>query len=159
MRTVPPLFSKDLPPCGMNPQVAYENVVALLRKRWLYFHGEKSLTDVCRVVKDGLDNQGFLFPVRGPSSTTTRPQQRMPWRREAVFYFETRWIEYFLREAQATEPMTEPNLISHENQSSIPKELGLRCDKKDVLALWDAWHAKKRAPSPLVPGASAELAC
>jgi len=136
----------------MNPQVAYENVVGRLRTRWLYFRGEKSSIDVCQVLKDDLNNQDFLFPVHRPSIQASRFQQRTPWRREAVFYYETRWIDYFLREAQATDSMTESELISREHQSSIPRELGLRCDKKNVLTLWDAWHAKKRAPSPLVPG-------
>ena len=150
---MPSLLGKDLPPCGLNPQVAYENVNARLRKRWIYFRGKKTASDVCQVVKDDLDNQNFLFPAFSvPSAIGRSKQQRTPWRREAVFSYEVRWIDYFLREAQAMEPMTESELIAHAEQPSIPKELGLRCDEKDVLALWDAWHAKKRAPSPLVPG-------
>lgn len=152
-RTVPSLFGSDLPPCGLHAQVAYEHVNTRLRKRWLFFRGEKSVSEICQVVKDDLDNQQYLFPAFSrPKETGMPKRQRTPWRSETVFAYEVQWIEYFLREAQAIKPMTESELIIQAKQTSIPKELDLRCERKDVQALWGAWHAKKRAPSPMMPG-------
>jgi hypothetical protein len=148
---VPSLFSKDLPPCGLDLQVAYENVNERLRKCWLHFRGEKSVAEVCQVVKDDLDNQKYLFPAFGPTREVAR-KQRIPWRRETVFNYEIKWIDYFLREAHAVEPMTESEIIARTKQSSIPKELGLWCDDLHVLDLWEAWHTKKRTPSRLMQG-------
>jgi hypothetical protein len=155
---VPSLIGQDLPPCGLSVQVAYENVNARLRKRWLYFRGQKPLSEVCQVVKDDLANQSILFPSSPRASRSIgKSPHRTPWRRESVFYYEIRWIDYFLRETRVPEPMTESELLSRADQPVIPKELGLECNRKDVLALWDIWHKKKRAMSPPLPGMDAEF--
>ncbi|KAF2680195.1 hypothetical protein K458DRAFT_393162 [Lentithecium fluviatile CBS 122367] len=154
---MPSLLGKDLPPCGLPIQVAYENVNSRLRERWLYFRGQKSVVDVCQVIKDNLVNQSTHFPpFTRPSGLPAKNVKRTPWRREDVFLYEVCWIHYFLREALAPEPVIESGLDGRANQPAIPEELGLQCNRKDVLELWDAWHVKKRARSPAAPDGDAE---
>ncbi|KAF2638938.1 hypothetical protein P280DRAFT_66789 [Massarina eburnea CBS 473.64] len=137
---MPSLLGKDLPPCGLEPQVAYGNVNLEIRKCWLYFRGEKSLNDVCRYVEYAIHRQNTL-----------PRDERTPWRRAGVMRYELRWIDYFVRESQITEPLTESELLNRRKESSIPPELGFRCSDKYALHLWEEWQKKKRVPSPILP--------
>lgn len=156
MFTVPALFGKDLPPCGAEIQVAYDNVNTRLRQRWLSHRGQLSASDICQTVKEELSNQNLMWPAF--CFKAGQFKKRKPWRRENVFHYEVRWIDYFVREAQAPEPMTESEIVDREKQPSVPNVLGFTCDKKEVLELWDAWHTKKRARAPAVPGTAMDAA-
>lgn len=147
---MPALFGTDLPPCGPDVQVAYSNVNALLRQRWIYYKGAQSASNICHLVKAHLHNQNEIWP---PFFSRSETKHRQPWRRENVFQYELRWIDYFVRESQAPEPMTESEIIDRAKESSIPKELRITCNRNDVLQLWDAWHEKKRARTPTTLGA------
>lgn len=76
---VPAIFGKDLPPCGPEVQVAYENVNTRLRKHWLAHRGHQPVVEVCNVVKEELVNQNFLFPAFTIKGVF---KKRKPWRRE-----------------------------------------------------------------------------
>ncbi|KAF2868333.1 hypothetical protein BDV95DRAFT_579618 [Massariosphaeria phaeospora] len=149
---LPALFGNDLPPCGAEVQVAYENVNARLRDIWMANRGRLAVSDVCQAVQEELANQKFMYP---PNSQKGQFKKRKPWRRENVFLFETRWIEYFVEEAaayaKAMDAMTESEIINTKKQSVIPEVLGIHTDRADVHALWREWHEKKRAKTPAVP--------
>ncbi|KAJ4302671.1 hypothetical protein N0V90_001560 [Kalmusia sp. IMI 367209] len=130
--------TKDLPPCYAIIQVAYENVVNELRKRWLYRHGEESIADTCRFVHSNLSNQNLMWPLL--TRARERNKRNIPWRRRRVFEYELRWIEYFVREAETT-----GFNLEQDEQFPIPKELGLQCEKSDVLKMWETWLKKRRA--------------
>jgi len=148
---VPALFGTDLPPCGLEIQVAYENVNARLRERWLDHRGRLGAVDICQAVKDELSNQNFLFPAFSIKGTA---KKRKPWRRENVFKYELRWIDYFVREAQAQAPelMTESEIMDRKKEASAPAVLGFNINRQDVSRLWDAWNEKKRAKTLAMPG-------
>jgi hypothetical protein len=149
---VPSILGKDLPPCGLHPQVAYENLNRKIRHRWLYFRGENPVTDICRSIGEDLGNQEILWP---PFTLKGKKKPRTPWRHELVFQYELRWIKYFIRESQIVEPMTESELLERRKEQSIPFELRLGGhEEKYVLDLWESWHKKKRAPFPPLPGAA-----
>jgi hypothetical protein len=150
---VPPLFGKDLPPCGPEIQVAYENVVGRLRELWFAHHGRTSATDICRIAKENLDRQKEAFPnsfAGKPSSSRPRP-----WRRQNVFNYELKWIAYFIREAQildgAHEKKSEAELLEFKKESPVPNELGLHLNNGAVIKMWGEWHGKKRVLAPVVP--------
>jgi hypothetical protein len=148
---VPSLFGVDLPPCNAEIQVAYENVVTILRSRWLAQRGRIAAIDLCNSVKTDLINQNFMYPA---FSIKGKYKKRKPWRRENVFKYELRWIEYFVREAQAQCPdlMTESEIMERRKEASAPGVLGFNlADWPDVRNLWDEWHMKKRAKTLAMP--------
>jgi hypothetical protein len=150
---VPPLFGTDLPPCNAEVQVAYGIINSKLRQRWLNSRGQASTTDICKAVKEELSQQNTLWPpfaLKGPF------KRRKPWCRETVFKYQMYWIEYFNREAQALEPLTESEIMDRKKQASVPRELRFNVVRFDISKLWDQWHEKKRAKTPLVPGVSHE---
>lgn len=152
---MPSLFGKDLPPCGPEIQLAYENVNKRLRKQWLADLGATSALDVCLAVRCELEHDEKNRPPFSRPSATTRVlgRYRTPWRRESVFLYELRWIDYFVREANEAreanhaEPMTESGILA---RAGPPSELHLPLERQDILQLWDAWHAKKRGTSPIL---------
>jgi hypothetical protein len=93
-RTVPTLFSTALPPCGLVPQLAYENIVHRLRALWLSRSqnpsANLSVTSLCRVILADLKTEEDQ-PIS---------QALKPWRRSSVFAYEVRWARYFVREAE-----------------------------------------------------------
>ena len=94
-RTVPTLFSTALPPCGLLPQLAYDNIVHRLRALWLSrsqdpSSGNLSILSLCRTVLADLKTEEDQ-PVS---------QALNPWRRSSVFAYEVRWARYFVREAE-----------------------------------------------------------
>ncbi|KAF1957442.1 hypothetical protein CC80DRAFT_361645, partial [Byssothecium circinans] len=93
---VPSLLGKDLPPCGPEVQIAYENVNNMIRERWLSQLGKEPLNKSCIYVRRQLFTQQLVSPP------FNRPDQRhrVPWRREIVFLYELRWIAYFVRESE-----------------------------------------------------------
>jgi hypothetical protein len=148
---VPSLFGVDLPPCNAEIQIAYENVVNLLRFRWLDQHGQTDAVDLCHAVKTELTNQNFMYPA---FSIKGKYKKRKPWRRENVFKYELRWIDYFIKEAQAQCPdlMTESEVLERRKEASAPGVLGFNlADWPDVRKLWDEWHVKKRAKTLAMP--------
>ncbi|KAF2474166.1 uncharacterized protein BDR25DRAFT_301622 [Lindgomyces ingoldianus] len=144
---MPALFGKDLPPCGLDLQVAYENINLRLRKRWLQNHGYVNVVDTCRSIKSELDRDQRIWP---PTQNHSFTKKRRPWRRENVFKRELQWIKYFLREAQAQSPelMTESEILNLSKESPVPLELGLSVSRSDVLKLWNEWNRLKRMPTP-----------
>ncbi|PSN71598.1 hypothetical protein BS50DRAFT_570925 [Corynespora cassiicola Philippines] len=144
---VPSLFAKDLPPCGPEIQVAYENVNGRLRELWLFHRGRLTAVEVTQAVKEELNNQNFMYPAH---TLKGEVKLRKPWRRESVFQYEMRWIEYFVRDAQAQDPalMTESEILDRKKESLIPAVLGLTTKHPAVLTMWEGWHEKKRAKTP-----------
>jgi hypothetical protein len=152
---VPALFGLDLPPCGLEQQVAYESLVLRLRTTWLNHGGRLSPIDVVQVLKGELDAQNYRWPSRSHKGSHKgflkgTSQRRTPWCRENVFAFQLRWIEYFAREAQAQDPqlMTESELMERSKENGVPPELKLRVSRPDVLRLWNEWNEKKRKRTP-----------
>jgi hypothetical protein len=151
---VPTLLSKDLPPCGLLAQLAYENILHRLRKLWLERAHEDSadipLPSLCRLVLDDLKAEEEEAPARSQAGT----KKRTPWRRETVFQYELRWAKYFVREAETAEKrakMTEKQLDKQDFMDKmypIPKELKIyvtiKKNQKMVSDLWKDWHHKKR---------------
>ncbi|KAF2654765.1 hypothetical protein K491DRAFT_693568 [Lophiostoma macrostomum CBS 122681] len=152
---MPALFCTDLPPCGLEGQVGYEIVNGKLRDRWLNGLGRLSALQVCEAVKDELRQQNYMWP---PYSVKGKFKRRKPWCRESVFKHQLEWIDYYLREAQmqAPELLTESEIMDRKKDSSIPPELKLNVDRRDVLKLWDEWNEKKRAKTPVMPEAFME---
>lgn len=156
---VPPLFGCELPPCGLMPQIAYQNVVQRLRKWWLLRAKETpteiSLTYICEKVFDDLLDESEKLPF-GKANNTTR---RTPWRREQVFKFEPCWAHYFVLEARqmnersSTTAMKQETRDAHpEAEYGIPMTLGIHvknpANREHVCHLWREWHKKKRRPIP-----------
>jgi len=153
-RAVPILFSNDLPPCGLLPQLAYENTVHRLRKLWLERAHQESadipLPSLCRLVLDDLKAEEEEIPAGSQAGT----KNRTPWRRETVFQYELRWAKYFVREAETAEKrvtMTEKQLDKQDFMDKmypIPKELKIyvnnKKNQKMVSDMWKEWHHKKR---------------
>ncbi|KAF2114932.1 hypothetical protein BDV96DRAFT_576138 [Lophiotrema nucula] len=155
---MPALFGTDLPPVGLEIQVAYENVNKQLRQLWLNHRGRMDIVDICQSAKETLERQNGLFP--GNFTLKAFGKRPKPWRRYNVFKFERRWIDYFLREAEAhkdPEAMTESEIMDRKKWSSIPYELTLDCNRGDVLKLWDEWHEKKRVHIPTLPAAELQV--
>jgi hypothetical protein len=147
---VPSLLSTKLPPCGLELQVSYQNVLHRLRRIWLHFAAHDStvpsLLDVCKVVKLHIEREHFSQPF-GTGAC-------MPWRRANVFKFEFKWAMYFVREAEVMERWPRMNAGQRDRQEHayrlflVPKELGLvvRKENKDaVMGLWKEWNEEKRA--------------
>ncbi|KAG9195831.1 hypothetical protein G6011_00952 [Alternaria panax] len=146
--SMPTLFSTDLPPCGLVPQLAYENVVHRLRALYLSCSQTTptnlSTPDLCRTILSDLKTEEEK-PVSQPLT---------PWRRPSVFTYEVRWARYFVREAETTEKrpsMTEKQADKQDfmdRMFPIPKELKIlvanRKTQKQVLVLWKEWHHGKR---------------
>ncbi|KAF5844484.1 hypothetical protein GGP41_007514 [Bipolaris sorokiniana] len=156
---MPPLFGCELPPCGLMPQIAYQNVVQRLRKWWLLRAKETpteiSLTYICEKVFDDLLDESEKLPF-GKANNTTR---RTPWRREQVFKFEPCWAHYFVLEARqmnersSTTAMKQETRDAHpEAEYGIPMTLGIHvknpANREHVCHLWREWHKKKRRPIP-----------
>jgi len=151
---MPILFSNDLPPCGLLPQLAYENTVRRLRKLWLERAHQESadipLPSLCRLVLDDLKAEEEELPAGSQAGT----KNRTPWRRETVFQYELPWAKYFVREAETAEKrvtMTEKQLDKQDFMDKmypIPKELKIyvnnKKNQKMVSDMWKEWHHKKR---------------
>lgn len=136
--TVPALLNESLPPCGPILQVAYANVNSAIRSQWFQHEGQKSLEEITLAVHQDLIKQKWS---REPL---------IPWRCIDVLQWEIRWARYFIRESQNPDALTESEILEQREDSHIPKELGLACNKQDVLDLWEAWHREKRTiPQPL----------
>ncbi|KAH7348110.1 hypothetical protein BKA66DRAFT_505094 [Pyrenochaeta sp. MPI-SDFR-AT-0127] len=151
---IPSLFSKDLPPCGPIPQVAYENVNNRLRKRWLQCTVENpanvSIFHICTVVNEDLEAENQRL-----STGSERDGKALkPWRRQNVFQYELRWAKYFMREAEMIMKIPSMSTEEWEKQEFVnrmfPIPKGLRiyikntANKKSILELWTAWHSIKR---------------
>ncbi|KAJ5061406.1 hypothetical protein J3E72DRAFT_190750, partial [Bipolaris maydis] len=156
---MPPLFGCELPPCGLMPQLAYQNVVRRLRKLWLLRAKENpteiSLKYICEKVLDELLDESEKLPF-GKANKTTR---RTPWRREQVFRFEPCWAHYFVLEARRMSGRSSMTSMEGETQDAhpetefvIPMTLGIHvknpANKEHVCQLWKEWHKKKRRPVP-----------
>jgi hypothetical protein len=76
---MPSLLSTSLPPCGLEPQLAYSNTVHRLRNLWLSSRGTTPLLALCTTLQFRLDAEAL-------ESAATR----IPWRRANVFRFEIR---------------------------------------------------------------------
>ncbi|KAH7122478.1 hypothetical protein B0J11DRAFT_607848 [Dendryphion nanum] len=147
---MPALFGTDLPPCGLEPQVAYETLNARLRESWLKHRGRRSAVDICEDEKEALKKQDSQWP---PFSLKGSNKERKPWRREMVFKFELQWIVYFVHEARKHTPelMTESEIMDRKKYSSVPKGLKIYIHKQYLLKMWDVWNEKKRAKVPALP--------
>ncbi|CAE7009790.1 hypothetical protein P3342_003092 [Pyrenophora teres f. teres] len=151
---MPALLDDLLPPCGLQPQVAYGNVVRRLRKIWLQRALQDAnnvpLVEICKWILQDLKIEAEDSPV----GSEYRTKQRQPWRREDVFKYEICWTKYFVREAEVLEQrksMSEEELAKQDFRDKlhpIPKELDIyvrkSCNKKNVLDSWKAWHVRKR---------------
>jgi hypothetical protein len=151
---VPSLFDDELPPCGLIPQIAYENIVRRLRKLWLQRASDHPvnihITDICKEVTEDLCTEAEHQPIDSQLGT----KARRPWRRENIFKYEISWATYFIREADLFEnrpKMNEQELDKQEFMEKlfpIPKELGIyvknNLNKEWVFGKWRAWHHKKR---------------
>ncbi|KAH7087789.1 hypothetical protein FB567DRAFT_621870 [Paraphoma chrysanthemicola] len=153
---MPSLFSKTLPPCGYEIQVAYQNMVHRLRLSWLHYVARTQSTEnvplhsFCADIKRRLE----LEQNRDPIGALHKTGERTPWRRETVFAFELRWADYFVREAGMMQRW--PNLGEAERDRQqfmhrlfpIPKELKIVIKNKDIkreiIALWNTWNGEKR---------------
>lgn len=157
---MPALLNDNLPPCGLYPQLAYENVVRRLRKIWLQRavqdHTNVPLVEICNWIL-----QDYKIEAEdSPPGTEYLTRQRQPWRREEVFRYEIRWAQYFVREAEVMEKrstMSKEDLGMQDFRDKlqpIPRELGIYIRKsgykKTVLELWMAWHQDKRREVPAV---------
>jgi hypothetical protein len=100
---MPSLFGDDLPPCGLIPQLAYENVVHRLRKLWLQRAVNHPVNihvlDLCKQAAQELSNEADDQPIDSQRGT----KARTPWRREDVFNYEISWVVYFMWEADMLE--------------------------------------------------------
>ncbi|EUC33903.1 hypothetical protein COCCADRAFT_94863 [Bipolaris zeicola 26-R-13] len=156
---MPPLFGCELPPCGLMPQLAYQNVVQRLRKLWLLHAKENpaeiSLKYICEQIFDNLLDESEKLPF-GKANKTTR---RTPWRREQVFKFEPCWAHYFVLEARRMNGSSSMTSMKRETQGAhletecfIPTILGIHvknpANKEHVCQLWREWHREKRRPVP-----------
>ncbi|KAH7074823.1 hypothetical protein BKA63DRAFT_322200 [Paraphoma chrysanthemicola] len=153
---MPSLFSKTLPPCGLEIQIAYQNMVHRLRLSWLHYVARTESTEnvplhsLCAEIKRRLE----LEQNRDPIGALQKTGERTPWRRETVFQFELRWADYFVREAEMMQRW--PNLCEAERERQefmhrlypIPKELEIIIKNKDIkreiIALWNRWNDEKR---------------
>ncbi|KAF1974666.1 hypothetical protein BU23DRAFT_97346 [Bimuria novae-zelandiae CBS 107.79] len=147
LRSMPSLFSEDLPPCNAIAQVAYEQLVHALRQRWLSCNGKEPAADTCRIIQSKLTNQNMMWPAC--ANAREKPKSTPP-RNEAIFKWKLRWISYFVREAESFEPITESSIIRRQRGCPVPYELELRVIKMkpDVLEMWRVWRDKKRANPP-----------
>jgi len=151
---VPALLHDQLPPCGLYPQVAYENVIRRLRKIWFQRAVQDAnnvpVVEICNWILQDLR----IEAEDSPPGTECGTKQRQPWRREDVFRYEICWTQYFVREAEVLEmraTMSEEELEKQDFRDKlhpIPKELDIyikkSCNKKTVLDSWKAWHQMKR---------------
>ncbi|KAI8940860.1 hypothetical protein NX059_002121 [Plenodomus lindquistii] len=160
LSSMPSLFSADLPPCGLHPQCAFENINNRLRKLWLQKSHNPTVTvcilDLCKLVHDNLDDEN----QEHPQGTLRLTKSRRPWRLEGVFYYELLWSKWFIREAEIQERLPHMNEGELDSQAfmdrlhPIPKELRLtvkdRVNKEGILELWKAWGRAKRGLPPVV---------
>lgn len=138
-RPVPPLFDKELPPCGPEMQVAYERLVNLLRSRWLDSGGHSTVAELVSELEDELADEQRRQPLHSERMT----RRRDPWRREIVFLYEIRWCKYFVREAADQE--LDPYAIDIK-PPTVPPELKFKWEitDKKLLKRWREWNARKR---------------
>lgn len=106
--TVPTLFDTTLPPAGPIVQIAYSNVNKRLREMWLRYRGLWSVSDVCHAVRANLENEAARCPPFKHGEVLHGMWVRVPWRREVVFFYELRWVEYFVHEAEGVHPRIKP---------------------------------------------------
>ncbi|KAL6160423.1 hypothetical protein ACJBU6_01762 [Exserohilum turcicum] len=155
---MPPLFSKDLPPCGLHPQVAYEDVVHRLRKAWLLCAKQNPanipLLAICKSVLDEYKTEA----IDSPPGTEAGTKERKPWRRERIFQWEISWAKYFVREVEtlaSRASMTEEEKEQEDyilDLCPVPQELYIyvknKANRNELLEMWRAWQKKKRTPGP-----------
>lgn len=153
---VPALFHKELPPCGAEAQIAYLRVVGLLRERWLAKRGRIDIIELCKAVKEELDEEAD----RGPTFVDSRGKRvRKPWRRESVFEYEIRWANYFYREAKATNVKHVHNVDGTGAPTEVDVALNLvphelKFDLKtnpEVLLMWIGWNKHRYVLKPQLP--------
>jgi hypothetical protein len=150
LHDMPSLFSYKLPPCGLELQVSYQNVLHRLRRVWLHHAADPttdtSILDICKLIKSHLEQEHRIQPLgTGP---------RYPWRRDNVFKYELKWAGYFVREAELMQSWPELNQKQKDRQDlthkmrPIPKELGIVIKRKEnwnsVLDMWVTWNDAKR---------------
>jgi hypothetical protein len=157
--TVPSLLDTTLPPCNAEIQIAYEMVNTRLRERWEEMRSTGSLQTaraplvaVCRSVQRTLKEQQS---IRFGNNKWGESKDLKPWSRNIVFYYQLRWIDYFIREAKAMVPklLTESEILEKkEKMPVVPPELlfgKLTPEVPDyVLPKWRAWNEKKREGTP-----------
>ncbi|KAF1946976.1 hypothetical protein EJ02DRAFT_461938 [Clathrospora elynae] len=151
---MPTLLSTDLPPCGLIPQLAYENVNNRLRKLWLQ-RATKEPVDVplvglCNRVREDLEAEAEASPIDSELGI----KARKPWRRENVFVYELCWSRYFVRESEVMEKRPKMSAKELEQQEflevkyPIPRELKIinknNLNTKIVIEGWKKWHHGKR---------------
>ncbi|KAF2854447.1 hypothetical protein T440DRAFT_388163 [Plenodomus tracheiphilus IPT5] len=159
LSNMPSIFSTALPPCGLHPQCAFENVNNRLRKLWLQQSHDPALRvttiDICKIVSDELDAEDKDFP----HGTLRLTKSRRPWRLEGVFKYELLWSRWFIREAEIQERLPQMNEAEVDRQDfmdrlyPIPKELRIivkdKINKKGILSQWKAWGRVKRGLPPV----------
>ncbi|KAF2026633.1 hypothetical protein EK21DRAFT_34209, partial [Setomelanomma holmii] len=153
---MPSLFSKTLPPCGFEVQVAYENVVHRLRISWLHHVASAQTTEnvplrsLCDDIKTHLERE----QLRDPIDSLHMTKKRRPWRRENVFRYELSWAAYFVREADVLQRWSSMGEEERGKQElthglyPIPKESKIiiknRNNREELMRLWKVWHEEKR---------------
>jgi hypothetical protein len=154
---MPALFSTDLPPCGHEVQVAFQNVVHRLRRVWLATSPPedpdtsiRNTLGVCTIVQHKLNSESVDYA----SLLSVAHGHLSPWRRASVFHYEVNWIAYFVREAQLMEKWPSLSVAEKEKQDFanrmylIPKELGIlvrnREVRKKIMEMWRVWNEGKR---------------
>lgn len=165
---VPSIFNTDLPPCGLHPQIAFENVNKLLRKDWLEHTNDTastvSILGICeRLLRDLKAEQ-----QRRPCDSLRFTGTRRPWRLENVFRYELYWSQYFVREAEIQEKLAVMGEEERATQESgdrtrpIPKELRLAVKNKDlegeILKQWNAWRRTKRGNLAAIEDSEVQIA-
>jgi hypothetical protein len=138
---MPSLISTMLPPCGLNANIAYENVLHRLRLLWLHTPASTSLLSLCETVELALAHENLIYPLR-------------PYRCLAIFIYELRWIKYFIREAAVAEEWDKMSSEEKRKQDFVekmyvvPEELEIDFKKEEnregVLMKWEVWNAVKR---------------
>jgi hypothetical protein len=153
---MPSLFSTSLPPCGLEIQIAYQNMIHRLRLSWLRHIAQTQsavgvpLVSLCTDIKRHLEREQNRHPI----GSLHKSGDRIPWRRENVFRFELRWADYFVREAEMLQRWPNLNGAEREKQQltsrlyPIPKELRIvvwkKENMKEVMKMWNMWNEEKR---------------
>ncbi|KAL5121602.1 hypothetical protein ACEQ8H_000288 [Pleosporales sp. CAS-2024a] len=146
---MPALFTTTLPPCGVELQVAFQNVVHRLRGLWLQ-HASTAVPphtplDIARLVKNALDFE----MLTDPPGSLARKKTRRPWRRESVFRYEVSWAAWFVGEAEREEKAREDEvegvrLGGMGMSRGFPCQVIRRVNRERVQGLWDKWYRDTR---------------
>lgn len=154
LSNIPSIFSTTLPPCGLHPQCAFENVNERLRKLWIEKSRDPAVTvsilDICKKVHEEL----WLEDYEYPHGSLLFTKSRQPWRLESVFRYEILWSQWFIREAEIQEDlpqMTEAERRTHRSSlrlNPVPSELRLFTRNKPIKwglkKQWSTWRHDKR---------------